>query len=296
LDTEQVGDKLVVHNYGHGGSGWSLSWGTSSYAVQKAMAASPREVAVIGCGIIGLTSAILAQSAGVLVTIYTRELLPATRSWRATGSWKTAFSNASAADNSSISSVPNADEIARISFKTHRRYMDLPGSLVVSKDYFYLSDVSVTRSTAMVFNIADYGDALMRQFRDAGGQIQTMEFHEPSDLARLKEGVIINCPGYGGRALWHDRSIIPVRGQIAWLSPQPEVDYGLAYRNFVMLSRRDGIAVQTFGPSGMTGYDDDNESPDRAEADGALASVAALYSRLSPPRGGGLRASSQARL
>ena len=27
LDTERLGDTLVVHNYGHGGSGWSLSWG-----------------------------------------------------------------------------------------------------------------------------------------------------------------------------------------------------------------------------------------------------------------------------
>src|ERR1700682_3742297 len=29
LDGEQVGRKTVVHNYGHGGSGWSLSWGSS---------------------------------------------------------------------------------------------------------------------------------------------------------------------------------------------------------------------------------------------------------------------------
>src|SRR3984885_15097389 len=33
LDTEQIGAKLVVHNYGHGGSGWSLSWGSSGVAV-----------------------------------------------------------------------------------------------------------------------------------------------------------------------------------------------------------------------------------------------------------------------
>ena len=38
LDVERVGDKTVVHNYGHGGSGWSLSWGSSSIAVEKAMA------------------------------------------------------------------------------------------------------------------------------------------------------------------------------------------------------------------------------------------------------------------
>ena len=35
LDAEQIGTKLVVHNYGHGGSGWSLSWGSSSIAVRQ---------------------------------------------------------------------------------------------------------------------------------------------------------------------------------------------------------------------------------------------------------------------
>src|SRR5215469_17905062 len=70
LDTETIGDALIVHNYGHGGSGWSLSWGSGTIAVQKAMANSPREIAVIGCGALGLTSAILAQQAGAQTTIY----------------------------------------------------------------------------------------------------------------------------------------------------------------------------------------------------------------------------------
>jgi D-amino-acid oxidase len=85
LDTEMIGDTLVVHNYGHGGSGWSLSWGSGTIAVRKAMANSPREVAVVGCGALGLTSALLAQAAGAQVTIYARDLLPDTRSSRATG-------------------------------------------------------------------------------------------------------------------------------------------------------------------------------------------------------------------
>ena len=87
LDTERLGNTLVVHNYGHGGSGWSLSWGSSAIAVRKAMAASPRDVAVIGCGILGLTSAILAQRAGARVTIYARDQLTETTSARATGEW-----------------------------------------------------------------------------------------------------------------------------------------------------------------------------------------------------------------
>src|SRR5215203_6054944 len=85
LGTEMIGDTLVVHNYGHGGSGWSLSWGSADIAVGKALSVLPREIAVIGCGIVGLTTAVLALQAGLKVTIYARDPLPRTRSFRASG-------------------------------------------------------------------------------------------------------------------------------------------------------------------------------------------------------------------
>ena len=33
VEAERIGDKLLVHNYGHGGAGITLSWGTASLAV-----------------------------------------------------------------------------------------------------------------------------------------------------------------------------------------------------------------------------------------------------------------------
>ena len=42
--------------------------------------------------------------------------------------------------------------------------------------------------------------------------------------AALPERTIVNCTGYGARALFGDELLIPVRGQIARLVPQPEVD------------------------------------------------------------------------
>ena len=56
LDVEQVAGKRVVHNYGHGGSGWSLSWGSAAVVVPKAMAGGERDIAVIGCGALGLAA------------------------------------------------------------------------------------------------------------------------------------------------------------------------------------------------------------------------------------------------
>ncbi|MEJ0043644.1 MAG: FAD-dependent oxidoreductase [Rhizomicrobium sp.] len=141
LDAEQVGDKLVVHNYGHGGSGWSLSWGSGTLAVKKAMAASPRQIAVIGCGALGLTAAILAQEAGAEVTIYARDLLPDTRSARATGSWtpdsRIALTSAAPPDFAA-----QWEEMARISFHRYRRYLGLPGNPVEWSDRYTISDLS----------------------------------------------------------------------------------------------------------------------------------------------------------
>jgi len=71
LDVERVGDKTVGHNYGHGGSGWSLSWGSGAVVTEKAMAVGEREVAVVGCGALGLTAAIQLQRARAKVTIST---------------------------------------------------------------------------------------------------------------------------------------------------------------------------------------------------------------------------------
>ncbi len=38
IEAERIGEKLVVHNYGHGGSGWSLSWGSGTVALDLALA------------------------------------------------------------------------------------------------------------------------------------------------------------------------------------------------------------------------------------------------------------------
>ena len=138
----------------------------------------------------------------------------------------------------------------------------------------------------MMFNIADYGHTLMTDFLLAGGELRTMEFHAPSELTALKEKVVINCPGYGGRSLWKDESIKPVRGQIAWLIPQPEVTYGAAYNGVNMLSRKDGIVVQSVGRGDMEGYGDDNEAPDRADAERTVKTIAELFSRFRAPRRG----------
>ena len=124
----------------------------------------------------------------------------------------------------------------------------------------------------------------MTDFLVEGGRLERVEFHSPSELSQLPQKVVINATGYGARALWKDESIVPVRGQIAWLIPQPEVNYGVVYKGVNMLARRDGIVVQDWGIGEMEGYNDENEAPDRAAAESAVRVIAELYGRMSVGR------------
>ncbi|MBX3480558.1 MAG: FAD-dependent oxidoreductase [Caulobacter sp.] len=331
LDVERVGDKRVVHNYGHGGSGWSLAWGSSSIAAGKALEGGTREVAVIGCGALGLTSALLLQRAGAKVTIYAADRTPYTRSARATGTWSP-DSRIADADKVDAAFPALWDQMARTSYAAYQTYLGLPGDPVQWTDRYSLFDAADTtpppldpalvapdregqpdirffeaalpglapRSHAlspqehpfaaararmgvgMQFNVAELAHLLTSDFLREGGRIETMTFHTPADLARLKEPVVVNCTGYGARALWNDRTVTPVRGQIAWLAPQPEVHYGVYYRHVTVLPRPDGIVVQYLGQSDMWGYGLDEEVPSRPEAEAAIATIAPLFAAASP--------------
>jgi len=318
LDAEQVGDKLVVHNYGHGGSGWSLCWGSGQLAVRTAMANGEKDIAVIGCGALGLAAATLALRAGARVTIYAKDWMPDVRSARATGIWSP-DSRIALARSVGPQFPQFWEDMARTSFRMHQRYLGLADGPVEWIDRYTLSDEPfkarapdsmgfaryegrvhdltppvedvargahpfptpyVRKTSLPMFNITEYGRVLISDFLQAGGRLEVMEFHTPAELANLRQKVIINCTGYGARALWKDESIVPVRGQIAWLIPQPDVRYGVYYRGVSTISRRDGMVVQRTGADESYGYNDANEQPDRADAEAAAATIAGLFPRV----------------
>ena len=290
------------------------------------MTAAPgeREVAVIGCGALGLTSAILLQRAGARVTIYAKERPPEVRSARATGSWtpdsRIALSNAVSADFPAL-----WEKMTLTSFLMYESYLGVAGNPVEWTDRYQLSDdappgprrgvaqeeglpfarymdriaditprsedlapganpfpvKNARRMSSLTFNVAGYARQLVNDFLIEGGRIEHVEFHAPSELASISQKVIVNATGYGARALWKDESIVPVRGQIAWLIPQADVHYGVIYKNVFVLARRDGIVVQGFGSGGdMEGYNDTNETADRAAAEAWVGTIAEVFDKM----------------
>jgi glycine/D-amino acid oxidase-like deaminating enzyme len=64
------------------------------------------------------------------------------------------------------------------------------------------------------------------------------------EVAALPERVVFNCTGLGAKALFGDQQLVPVRGQLEVLLPQPEIDYCyLGNNSLYMFPRRDGIIL-----------------------------------------------------
>ncbi|WP_020647731.1 FAD-dependent oxidoreductase [Solimonas variicoloris] len=318
IEAEKLGRKTVVHHYGHGGSGWSLSWGSARLALREVLATQVAEVGVIGCGAIGLTTALLAQRAGLKVTIYARERPPDVRSSRATGVWSP-DSRYCTAEHATPDAVARWETMARESFRTYQTLLGLPGDPIEWRDGYALGDEPfngghgegdgepvyanllplirslwprgqdippgahpfpvpyVRRYTTMVYNLSSYSRLLIEDFERGGGRIETREFERPAELEKLPEKTLVNCTGYGARALFGDDSIVPVRGQIGRLIPQPEVNYGLSYGSLFVVPRRDGIVVQTGAPGD---YGNADATPNHAESEAAVRQLAALMAKM----------------
>lgn len=178
LGTQMIGDTLVVHNYGHGGSGWSLSWGSADVALGKALTVLPKEIAIVGCGIIGLTTAVLAQQYGLKVTIYARDMIQRTRSFRASGSF-TPSSRVGLTEPAGPGFGDLWEQMARFSWKAFRTCIGLPGNPVEFGDSYGLSDTAPQR------RVRTPDPAITDSYVTKGVPVQETEFAHLDD--RIKD-------------------------------------------------------------------------------------------------------------
>ena len=302
VEAERAGRTLLVHNYGHGGCGVTLSWGTASRAVELALQAAPRQVAVLGAGAVGLATARLLQERGVSVTIYTRELPPHTTSDVAGALW----SPVTLADDGLVRPEFVA-ELAAAARLAHRRFEAMVGERYgIRWVAFYLTGDdpappvswewaatpelfrAVTlgagehpfatayahRYRLMLIEPAIYLAALLADVRTAGARIVQTEL-SPASVASLDEEVVVNCTGLGAGALFGDSGLMPIKGQLTILEPQPEIDYAVksTTEDLYMFSRRDGVVL---GGSHQRG--DWTLAPDPHEASRILAGQRRFFS------------------
>jgi glycine/D-amino acid oxidase-like deaminating enzyme len=272
----RVGDVVVVHNYGHGGGGISLSWGTAVMAVEQALSTPHRAAAVIGAGVVGLSTARCLLEHGFRVTIYAADFPPATTSNAAGASW----GPFSVFDPGRAPAGFN-DQFRRAARLSHEYFERLVGPRygVSWRQNYYLSDgrpegfavpseedrlvddirpavevlashehpfggLAVSRRPTLFIEPAIYLAALLEDVRSAGGLVVGRRFATAAELASLGVPLVINCAGLGAGALFDDRDVLPIKGQLVVLQPQPEVNYlTIGPGDLYMMPRADGVVL-----------------------------------------------------
>jgi len=286
---DRYDDRPVIHNYGHGGGGITLAWGSSLEAVELAMETGHRAFAVLGCGVMGLTTARLLLDRGCTVTIYARELSPHTTSNVAGGQWSPASVSSSSATTEDFER-----RLERALRRSNARFQTLVGprygvrwidnySLRTSPPPalggpiadLFADEVRlgpgehpfptpwVTRYTTLIIEPNTFLPALEDDVLLRGGRIRKREFHGLEEVLALDEPAIMNCTGLGARDLFGDEDLTPIKGQLAVLLPQPEVDYITLSGGSYMFPRSDGIVLGGSHERGEWSLDNTPEVIDR---------------------------------
>src|SRR6476661_8257685 len=232
---DQLGTKRLVHNYGHGGSGITMSWGTSKLAIELGLQGHSGPVAVLGSGIVGLSTARLAQEAGFPVTIYTAALPPDTTSNVAGGQfhpfglfrddavtpeWRAQFVRAlhyswrrfqiMVGDDYGIRWLPTYVQADSPDAKVIANFPPINRMLNPAEHPFPVA--SVLRYDTMYVETGRYLRQMTRDVLLAGGRIEVRRFATPADIASLSENLVFNCTGLGSRELFGDQLLQPIRG------------------------------------------------------------------------------------
>jgi len=287
---DKADEKTIVHNYGHGGAGITLSWGTAHLAELEVRKTGKHEIAVVGSGAVGLATARLLLERGYKVALYTKDLPPNTTSNIAGGQWfpftvydvecltaafeeqfnaATAFAykryQTMVGDYYGVRWLPNfqmADAplpTNGLMSRTGPLFPMLPEfeELVPSKHPFPFR--YARRFDTMFIQPSIYLEAMLRELRIAGVPVEVREFRDAKDMLSLPEPVIVNCTGLGAKDLFGDEEMTPIKGQLTVLLPEDEITYATLPPELYMFPRRDGIIL---GGTHERGVWDLNPDPD----------------------------------
>jgi len=129
-----------------------------------------------------------------------------------------------------------------------------------------------------------YLDNLVRDFQLWGGRIVVRKFDTPRELAALREPIVVNCTGLGAKDLFGDEELVPLKGQLSVLPPQPEVNYHTnggvppvpgASLGIHMMARSDGIILGGTSQRGVWTLEPD-EAERKRVVDGHISVFSAM--------------------
>jgi len=261
LGPETVGEKFVVHNYGHGGGGITLSWGSALEVVdivrQHGVSAGDK-VAVLGAGVMGLTAAVCLAEIGLDVSIYTEKLTPFTTSRVAGGQWAPSMVNQDnptrvarmleRAHKTHLSKGADYGVSTRVNYTLTRaaNFDDCPRDVIPAPQSFahlpfpHLTSPGFGYQTLLV-EPPIFLPRLLQDLADRGIVPEVRKLNALSEVSTLDADIVINCTGIGAKALCNDAKMHPIRGQLVLLPPA--LKWLFAASHIYVFPRADSVVV-----------------------------------------------------
>ncbi|XAM00232.1 FAD-dependent oxidoreductase [Phycisphaeraceae bacterium D3-23] len=261
IEHEPLDTKTIIHHYGHGGAGFTLSWGTAEEAADLLARhhAPPQRVAVLGGGVIGLTTAVVLQERGYRVTVYAKAVTPDTTSDLAGAQFAPSLvqcdSDArlnrwvrAAAERFLTLRGDDYGVYERANYTTANAaaaLRKLPTDLFPTRQFHRLPFAGPPRSgrvhQTLLIEPPIYLPRMLQRLHEAGGTLLPRTFNTAQDITDLPQAVAVNCLGLGSGELFPDRALSPLRGQLVYMQPQA-LPYLLSHAGY-LFPRKDALVL-----------------------------------------------------
>lgn len=300
LDAQSASGKFIVHNYGHGGAGITLSWGCAARVrdiVQDHLVNSnDKDVAVLGAGVMGLTAATLLLDLGLNVTIFADRKPADTTSAKAGGQWavsvvefsgkeqefkgiiKTAYTTFkdSIGKGFGVSERPNFTATRSHNLEVVLQLVPdlIPEPVPVLLPFEGHHNQHGFRYQTLLIEPPVFLARLETDLKARGVAFVQKKFTGKSDVfATVTQNTIVNCTGIGAMTLWNDPKMVPIKGQLAMLPAQPALQY-LYGQDGYMFPRADHVVIGGTFESGVN-----NEKPNKSDCRKLVRHIASLFGK-----------------
>lgn len=252
VEIEERGSKLIVHNYGHGGTGWTFLFGTVRQAIallEEKISRDPtykaKDVVVIGAGCYGLLTALLLSYQGYNVSIVAQATDNLT-SHKAAGFFFPRPRKCSTPEERALFAtygIASYQEYRAIALGNHPFLhvgarilpayfgMDIDPGFTPYLDQNLISpprEVMIDFGNGKIYPVHEYYIVFM-QTTLLMQELQSLINRQKIPMIRKKIEtfeeidalIIMNCSGAGARHLTHDKRLVPVQGHLITLKEQP---------------------------------------------------------------------------
>jgi D-amino-acid oxidase len=241
----------------------------------------PPKIAIIGAGVIGLSTALLAQEAGYDVAIYSDRQPTETTSAKAAASFKP---HAVAYNELAHRTVEIGwDDFARIAHEQNptetgvRKHVHWEAAsaqkadapyLVLMEDLEHHEKPNVPggysfgwKYKTFFVDTSLYLPWMTHKFEAQNGRMILVanKFEHPEQFRDIPADVVFNCTGLGARELMNDDKMQPIKGQIALIDPRPDMDWSISADGFYVYPRSKDTVL-----GGSTEPGVENEDVDKA--------------------------------